>query len=389
MVWPVGSSNRIDAKSDSDTRLAGKTLNIKIQTSDNVTLGAWFTFAEDYYQNAASLDPTSDTALGEADVAHALRSHHTILYFHGNAASRAAPHRVRFYSQWTSRVRANVLAIDYRGFGDSEGSPSEAGLRLDGRAAWDWLVRRGARPNNILLFGQSLGTGVVAQVAHQLSIEGAPINSVDIRISALLRDTTKRGCVFRCLYRPSNPIANIQYWRCYSIATALPIDPVLLQYVTGLIAAFHQGLTHYDTGALDAILIHKFSTISILPEVTCPILLIHGENDFDIQVKHSQRLFDEVLEPYLEQYPYSQKDMAKVHLENEEQRRIVDEVSARRRQKRDELVKHSTIQGLGTISRFKREDKGDVTLLRSTWGGHDRIINYEGVMDVTRKIFEL
>jgi hypothetical protein len=81
--------------------------------------------------------------------------------------------------------------------------------------------------------------------------------------------------------------------------------------------------------------------------------------------------------------------MAKVHLDNEEQRRIVADVSARRRQKRDEMVKESTIQGLGKISRFERGNKGDVTLLRSTWGGHNRIINYEGVMDVTRKLFEL
>ena len=123
--------------------------------------------------------------------------------------------------------------------------------------------------------------------------------------------------------------------------------------------------------------------------MTCPILLIHAENDSDIQIKHSQRLFDEVLEPYLEQYPYSQGDMAKVHLENEDQRRIVAEISAHRRQKRDEMVKESTIQGLGRIIRFERGNKGDVTLLRSTWGGHDRIINYEGVMDVTRKLFEL
>ena len=111
-------------------------------------------------------------SLTETDITHALHSHHTVLYFHGNAASRAAPHRVRFYSQWTSRVKANVLAIDYRGFADSEGTPSEEGLGIDGRAAWNWLTGRGARPNDILLFGQSLGTAVVAKVAHELSLEG-------------------------------------------------------------------------------------------------------------------------------------------------------------------------------------------------------------------------
>jgi len=81
--------------------------------------------------------------------------------------------------------------------------------------------------------------------------------------------------------------------------------------------------------------------------------------------------------------------MSKVHLDTEEQRRVVAEVSAKRRQQREQLITDTIIPGLGKISRFSRKDKGDVTLLRSTWGGHNRIINYEGVMDVTRKVFEL
>lgn len=37
----------------------------------------------------------------------------------------------------------NVITIDYRGFGNSQGTPSEEGLRMDARATWDWLVERG------------------------------------------------------------------------------------------------------------------------------------------------------------------------------------------------------------------------------------------------------
>lgn len=65
-----------------------------------------------------------------------------------------------------------MLAIDYRGYADSEGVPSEEGLALDGRAAWDWAIANGARPDSIVLVGQSLGTGVTAKVAHQLSKDG-------------------------------------------------------------------------------------------------------------------------------------------------------------------------------------------------------------------------
>jgi abhydrolase domain-containing protein 12 len=153
----------------------GKTLNLRIQTEDNLSLGAWFVFADGYYQQTACPSGSGSrcsSSFNNVDISRALRTHKTILYFHGNAASRALPHRVRFYSQWSSRVNVNVLAIDYRGFADSEGSPTEAGLGLDAKAAWDWAITHGAAPEDIIFFGQSLGTGVTAKLAHRLSVEG-------------------------------------------------------------------------------------------------------------------------------------------------------------------------------------------------------------------------
>jgi abhydrolase domain-containing protein 12 len=58
----------------------------------------------------------------------------------------------------TGRLDANALFIDYRSFGDSDKvTPSEEGLNLDARAAWDWLLSKGVRPENIVLVGVSLG----------------------------------------------------------------------------------------------------------------------------------------------------------------------------------------------------------------------------------------
>jgi abhydrolase domain-containing protein 12 len=87
------------------------------------------------------------------------------------AANRAAPHRVRSYSAY-SALECNILAIDYRGFGDSTGTPSEKGLIDDGRAIWDYVTKRGGQ--EVILMGQSLGTGVVAGLAGELALEGAP-----------------------------------------------------------------------------------------------------------------------------------------------------------------------------------------------------------------------
>lgn len=77
----------------------------------------------------------------------------------------------------------NVVAVDYRGFGDSTGVPSESGLLIDARTVYDYvsdLITR-QRDNDlglkgaageIILVGQSLGTGVVSALAGNLAQEG-------------------------------------------------------------------------------------------------------------------------------------------------------------------------------------------------------------------------
>jgi abhydrolase domain-containing protein 12 len=83
--------------------------------------------------------------------------------------------RVQHYLAFAARLHANVLAPDYRGFADSTGTPSEAGVVLDARAAWDWLRVRGAPPSSVLVVGSSLGTGVAVQFASAMeeSVEDA------------------------------------------------------------------------------------------------------------------------------------------------------------------------------------------------------------------------
>jgi len=78
---------------------------------------------------------------------------------------------VQHYQAFASRLRANVFAPDYRGFGDSTGTPSEAGLILDARAAWDWLRSHGAPPESVLVVGNSLGTAVAVQFVNGLEAE--------------------------------------------------------------------------------------------------------------------------------------------------------------------------------------------------------------------------
>jgi hypothetical protein len=89
----------------------------------------------------------------------------TIVYFHGNGAD------------WQSSVVATdrltpagygVLAAEYRGYRGNPGSPSEEGLYADGRAALAWLNARGVAASDIVLIGNSIGSGVAKQMATEV-----------------------------------------------------------------------------------------------------------------------------------------------------------------------------------------------------------------------------
>lgn len=151
---------------------AYKATNLNIVTSDNETLGAWFILSDGFYQEFSKSSGRPNRSFVEEELRASLQKYPTVIYFHGNAANRAAPYRVSLYSALSTRLAANVLAIDYRGFGDSTGSPSESGLLADGRAAWDWLVDRGTAADSIVIMGHSLGTSVAALLGEQLASEG-------------------------------------------------------------------------------------------------------------------------------------------------------------------------------------------------------------------------
>lgn len=102
------------------------------------------------------------------------------LFFDGNAGRPQI---------WEGRWRritesgAGFLAVYYRGYSGSTGSPSEQGLRLDARAGYDWLIAQGYTPDDIVIHGFSLGSGVAVQLAadrpaRALILE-APFTGVD------------------------------------------------------------------------------------------------------------------------------------------------------------------------------------------------------------------
>lgn len=111
---------------------------IRITTRDGVSLHGWFVPAPD--------------------------AQHVILFCHGNAGNIS--HRldsIRIFHD----LGLSVLIFDYRGYGLSDGRPSEEGTYRDAEAAWEYLVeRRGYAARQIIVFGRSLGAAVAAHLAR-------------------------------------------------------------------------------------------------------------------------------------------------------------------------------------------------------------------------------
>ncbi|PPR00456.1 hypothetical protein CVT24_004517 [Panaeolus cyanescens] len=321
-----------------------RTINLRLQTPDNESIGAWFVLSERYYLNFPDI-PTNPAE----HIAPALKQKPVILFLHGNAATRAFTARVRTYEMLSSRLGANILAIDYRGFADSTGYPSEDGLVIDSRTAFDWLVSQGKKPEDILVIGHSLGTGVSGQLAAQLSAE----------------HITPRGFV---LLSPFSSIAEVL--ETYNMFGFVPlIKPI----------AIIPGAAQLVKNAV----IHRFDTLQAVPNITSSVLIVHSEDDWDIPDSHSDVLFQAFLDPHLpamakfDSLVPNTEDWEKFTAERDE-----------REKKRKELVKTKTIPNFGRVDSFAADGR-TVTLLKSLYGGHDYIAVQEGVVDIIGRTFGL
>lgn len=133
--------------------------DVTLHTSDGLELGAWFVPPE-----------TRERRM-------------TALVANGNAGDRAG--RAALATALAERGFA-VLVFDYRGYGGNPGSPSETGLALDARAAYDYLVTHAAvPPGRILFLGESLGAAVVTELATQHPPAGLVLRSPFVDLASV------------------------------------------------------------------------------------------------------------------------------------------------------------------------------------------------------------
>ena len=188
--------------------------SVKIPTADGVTLDAWFVPAK---------NPRG-----------------VLLFFHGNAGNMS--HRLESIRIF-NRLRLSTLIIDYRGYGQSDGEPSEEGTYRDADAAWAYLTeRRGVPPEKIVLFGRSLGGAIAANAASRH------------RAGALILESA---------FTSVPDMAAEIYW-------FLPA----------------RWLARYD-----------YDTREALASVSSPILIIHSPNDGLVPFSHGRALFAAAREP--------------------------------------------------------------------------------------------
>jgi pimeloyl-ACP methyl ester carboxylesterase len=108
-----------------------------------------------------------------------------ILFLHGNAGN--ASHRLPNAAELAGRG-ADVLLIDYRGYGLSEGTPSESGTYADARAGLAHLIEeRGIPEERIVLFGRSLGGAVAVDLARDRNLAGVILESTFTSIADVAR----------------------------------------------------------------------------------------------------------------------------------------------------------------------------------------------------------
>lgn len=161
-----------------------------------------------------------------------------LLFLHGNAgnASHRLPDAARLAAQGFA-----VLLPDYRGYGLSEGRPDEAGVHADARAALFWLEREGFPPEQVVVFGRSLGGAIAVELARGRPLAALVLESTFTSVADMAREMIGVG--------------------------------------------------------LGPLLRGRFDAASAIGEIRAPLLMLHGDRDEIVPFELGRRLFERAPEP--------------------------------------------------------------------------------------------
>ena len=165
-----------------------------------------------------------------------------LLVCHGNAGNLSQFDRPAHYAA-LRQLGLNLFAFDYRGYGESDGTPSEHGLYRDADAAYRYLREElGVPPEQIIVFGHSLGSAVAIDLASRTPVAGLIVEG-------------------------------------------------------GLVSVVQRGQELYPFIPVRWIARTRFSSIDKIPQITAPKLFLHAVADEVIPLSHGRRLFQAAAEP--------------------------------------------------------------------------------------------
>ncbi|MBC7333937.1 MAG: alpha/beta hydrolase [Actinobacteria bacterium] len=204
-----------------------------LNTADGIKLTGWY---------IPSIPSAEATLTGTSPQGTMTKEPLTVLVFHGNGGNIS--HNLEVI-EFFYNLGYCVFIVDYRGYGESEGRPTEEGTYLDALCSWEYLVtERKIIPKKIIIYGYSLGGAIACWLAAQK----------EVHPGALILDST---------FTSVDDMASRLY----------PYLPVrrFLRY-------------HYRT-------------IDYIGSVTCPVLVIHSKTDDYIPYEHGLRLFKKANKP--------------------------------------------------------------------------------------------
>ncbi|KAH7361113.1 Alpha/Beta hydrolase protein [Pyrenochaeta sp. MPI-SDFR-AT-0127] len=198
-----------------------------------------------------------------------------VIYFHGAAGTLGSGWRPQSYRALSAASRnVHVLAIDYRGFGNSTGWPSETGLLTDALTLADFAMSTAdIPPERTVVFAQSIGTAVALSLTHHYALQTPPILFVGTVLVA--------------------PFVDVEsLTRTYKVAGTVPLLSPLAIFPPLLALLNRFIVTKFPSKEKLAALISHLDKIKINGrQRKYDITLIHAEDDYDIPWIHSDVLF--------------------------------------------------------------------------------------------------